>query len=281
MVIRKKAIGHGRCENCGKKSGYVLDFNPFKCYNRMVRPSVQQMTLQLNMMTDLKPITQQRVYNTIVEQIRALIEDGTWGPGQKIPSERELAEKLSVGRTSVREALRILEAMRYITTIQGEGVFVRDRAKVSSGINRLLDIIQDDEYLIDLMEARELIESQIAFLAAESASPDDIQKLEGIVDRQERQIRNGRDGRDENVEFHLHLAETTGNLVFAELQQSFLSLAHEVISEQFKIPGRPEESVEQHRALIRSIKAHNPAEAHRLMLTHLRSRYIPPGRRDG
>ena len=94
-------------------------------------------------MPELKPITQQRVYNTIVDQIRILIEDGTWGPGQKIPSERELAEKLSVGRSSVREALRILEAMRYIIIIQGEGVFVNDRAKVSSGFNRLLDIVQE------------------------------------------------------------------------------------------------------------------------------------------
>jgi GntR family transcriptional repressor for pyruvate dehydrogenase complex len=247
----------------------------------MVRPPEQQMTLYLIKMADLKPVTQQRVYNTIVEQIRTLIEDGTWGPGQKIPPERGLAEKLSVGRTSVREALRILEAMRYIKIIQGEGVFVRDRAKVSSGFNRLLDIIQDDDYLLDLMEARELVESQIAFLAVESATPEDIQKLEKIVDRQESRIRNGGDGRDENIEFHLYLSEITGNLVFVELQQSFLSLAHEVISEQFRIPGRPEISVEQHRALIRAIKEHKPMEAHRLMLSHLRSRYVIPDERDG
>jgi GntR family transcriptional repressor for pyruvate dehydrogenase complex len=228
------------------------------------------------MMTELKPITQQRVYNTIVDQIRILIEDGTWGPGQKIPSERELAEKLSVGRSSVREALRILEAMRYIIIIQGEGVFVNDRAKVSSGFNRLLDIVQGDDYLVDLMEARELIESQIAFLAAESATQEDIQKLEEIVDRQAYQVEKGGDGSQENIEFHMFLSETTGNLVLTELQQSFLSFAHEVISKQFKIPGRIDESVEQHRDLIQAIKERNPAAAHRLMLAHLRSRYISP-----
>jgi GntR family transcriptional regulator, transcriptional repressor for pyruvate dehydrogenase complex len=227
-------------------------------------------------MTELKPITQQRVYNTIVDQIRILIEDGTWGPGQKIPSERELAEKLSVGRSSVREALRILEAMRYIVIIQGDGVFVNDRAKVSSGFNKLLDIVQDDDYLVDLMEARELVESQIAFLAAESATQEDIQKLEEIVDRQAYQVEKGGDGSQENIEFHIFLSETTGNLVLTELQQSFLSFAHEVISKQFKIPGRIDESVEQHRNLIQAIKERNPAAAHRLMLAHLRSRYISP-----
>ena len=227
-------------------------------------------------MTELKPITQQRVYNTIVDQIRILIEDGTWGPGQKIPSERELAKKLSVGRTSVREALRILEAMRYIITIQGDGVFVKDRAKVSSGFNKLLDIVQDDDYLVDLMEARELIESQIAFLAAESATQEDIQKLEEIVDRQAYQVKKGGDGSKENIEFHIFLSETTGNLVLTELQQSFLSFAHAVISKQFKIPGRIGELVEQHRDLIQAIKERNPAAAHRLMLAHLRSRYISP-----
>ena len=227
-------------------------------------------------MTELKPITQQRVYNTIVDQIRILIEDGTWGPGQKIPSERDLAEKLSVGRSSVREALRILEAMRYIIIIQGEGVFVNDRAKVSSGFNKLLDIVQGDDYLVDLMEARELVKSQIAFLAAESATQEDIQKLEEIVDRQAYQVEKGGDGSQENIEFHIFLSETTGNLVLTELQQSFLSFAHEVISKQFKIPGRIDKSVEQHRDLIQAIKERNPTAAHRLMLAHLRSRYISP-----
>jgi len=229
-----------------------------------------------SMTTDLIPIKQQRVYNTIVDQIRVLIEDGSWGPGQKIPPERELAEKLSVGRTSVREALRILEAMRYIKIVQGDGAFVRDRAKVSSGFNKLLDIVQDDDYLVDLMEARELIESQIAFLAAESATQEDIQILDEIVDRQSYQIEKGGDGSEENIEFHIYLSETTGNLVLTELQKSFLSLAHAVIAKQFKIPGRPQESVEHHADLIQAIKERNPTEAHRLMLAHLKSRYISP-----
>ena len=126
------------------------------------------------------------------------------------------------------------------------------------------------------MEARELVESQIAFLAAESATQEDIQKLEEIVDRQAYRVENGGDGSQENIEFHIFLSETTGNLVLTELQQSFLSFAHEVISKQFKIPGRIDELVEQHRDLIQAIKERNPAAAHRLMLAHLRSRYISP-----
>lgn len=227
-------------------------------------------------MAALKPITQQRVYNTIVSQIQELIEGGSWQPGQKIPAERDLAAELRVGRSSVREALRILEAMRYIRIVQGEGAFVRSRARVSGGFNRLLEFVQDDDYLIDLMEARELIESQIAFLAAESATQEDIQRLEKIVDRQEDDIRKGGDGSEENNEFHIGLSEITGNIVLIELQKSFLSLAQTVMAKQFRIPGRPQESAKQHREIIQTIKERQSVEAHQLMLAHLRSRYVLP-----
>ena len=202
----------------------------------------------------LHPVERRRVYDSIVDQIRQLITDGTWKPGQRIPSERELTEMLSVGRTSVREALRILEAMGFIEIRAGDGSYVSASIAVPSRLHNLANLIQGDEYIVDLMEARELIESQIAFVAAESATPEDIAALEAIAHRQAASIEKDGSGVEENIEFHLRLAEATGNRVLMDLQQIFFRLSRDIIARLFRVPGRARESLHQHRAIIQAIE---------------------------
>ena len=228
----------------------------------------------------LHPVERRRVYDSIVDQIRQLITDGTWKPSQRIPSERELTEMLSVGRTSVREALRILEAMGFIEIRAGDGSYVSDSIAVPSRLHNLANLIQGDEYIVDLMEARELIESQIAFVAAESATPEDIAALEAIAHRQAASIEKDGSGVEENIEFHLRLAEATGNRVLMDLQQIFFRLSRDIIARLFRVPGRARESLHQHRAIIQAIEEHRPVDAHRAMLDHLRSRYTLPNHGD-
>ena len=230
--------------------------------------------------SDLHPVERRRVYDSIVDQIRQLIIDGTWAPGQRLPSERELMDMLSVGRTSVREALRILEAMGFIEIRAGDGSYVKESIAVPSRLHKLAGLIQEDEYIVDLMEAREMIESQIAFVAAESASPEDIADLEAIVDRQAASIEDEEGLVRENIAFHLRLTQATGNRVLIELQQIFFQLSRRTIAELFRVPGRPQESLQQHRAILQAVKEHCPLDAHRLMLKHLRSRYTRPTRGD-
>jgi GntR family transcriptional repressor for pyruvate dehydrogenase complex len=187
---------------------------------------------------------------------------------------------LSVGRTSVREALRILEAMGFIEIRAGDGSYVKEGAAVPSRLHKLVGLIQEDEYIVDLMEAREMIESQIAFMAAESATPKDIADLEAIVDRQAASIEDEEGLVRENITFHLRLTQATGNRVLIELQQIFFQLSHRTIAELFRVPGRPQESLQQHRAILQAVKERRPLDAHRLMLKHLRSRYTRPTRGD-
>ena len=228
------------------------------------------------METELRPVEKQRIYDTIVDQIRNLITDGIDKPGQALPPERELTKILGVGRTSVREALRILEVMNLIEIRAGNGIFVKESIVVPSRLLNLTELFQGDEYLSDLMEARELIESQIAFLAAESATPEDIADLEAIVGRQLSYIENGESSVEANINFHLRLTQVTRNQVLLELQQIFFQLCHDMIANLFRIPGRHHEFAIQHQAIVKAIKNHNPTEAHRLMLEHLRSRYKIP-----
>ncbi|MBN1317016.1 MAG: FadR family transcriptional regulator [Anaerolineales bacterium] len=233
------------------------------------------------MENELKPIDRKRVYESIVDQMRQLIVDETWKPGQRMPSERELTKALSVGRTSVREALRILEAMGFIEIRAGDGCYVRESVNVPQRLQNLADIFNTDdvneEYIMELMEARELIESQIAFMAAESATEAEIASLDELIDQQEMILKLSGGGVKENIGFHLRLAEITGNRVLVELQQIFFQLSIGAISRYFMSPGRPEDSVQEHKAIVLAMKAHRPAEAHRLMLEHLRNRYTRLG----
>jgi GntR family transcriptional repressor for pyruvate dehydrogenase complex len=131
--------------------------------------------------------------------------------------------------------------------------------------------------MVEVMEARELIESQIAFMAAESADDKDVAALEEVVARQASAIEDKDQGVEENIGFHLSLARSTGNRVLVELQQIFFELSHGTISDLFHVPGRAEMSVLQHREILDAVKGKRPADAHLLMLEHLRSRYKRPG----
>ncbi|MFW6116624.1 MAG: FadR/GntR family transcriptional regulator [bacterium] len=224
----------------------------------------------------IRPVERQRLYESIVDQMHQLIMDGTWQPGEQLPSERELVEMLSVGRASVREALRILEALGYIAIRPGDGSYVSKNVNINSRLHKLSHLIRGEEYITDLMEVRELIESQIAFIAAESASAQDIASLEAILDKQASAIDAGEDGVEQNIEFHVRLTQATGNQVLLELQQIFFQLSHKAITEFFRVPGRRHESLRQHRAIIEALYEHDSQRAHHLMLQHLRSRYRLP-----
>lgn len=229
-------------------------------------------------MSDLRPIERQKAYEAVLDQIRELIINGTWKPGQRLPPERELSDTLSIGRSSVREALRILETMGFIESHPGDGSYIKSNIIIPSHLYSIMNLMQNEDYIVDLMEARELIESQIAFLAAERATEKDIVELENIVSKQLDQIKSGYTGIEENISFHLELAKVVGNDFLFELQQIFFKLSRDFISELFYVPGRREVSIRQHGEIVEAIKKRQTNKAHKLMLEHLRSRYIIPSR---
>jgi GntR family transcriptional repressor for pyruvate dehydrogenase complex len=226
----------------------------------------------------LRPIERKRVSESIVEQLTELILDGTWGPGQRIPSERELSDSLNVGRTSVREALRILETMGYLEIRIGDGSYVREGIPIPFNVNNFINLVQADETFDDLMEARELIEQQIAFIAAESATQDDLQELRAVVAQHADAIGRGDPGLEHDIQFHMRLAMATGNRVLFELQQILLQRLRDSIHKLLLEPGRPPLSVRQHREVIEAIEERDPIEARKRMVEHLRSRFPIEGR---
>jgi GntR family transcriptional repressor for pyruvate dehydrogenase complex len=224
----------------------------------------------------LKPIQKTKVYEAIVEQIKANIENGVWPEGTQLPSERELAEQLNIGRPSVREALRVLEVMGLIEIRQGQGTFVMERSTQSKQIQLLESMLQEDNHVVELMEVREFFEPQIALIAAQSATEEDIRRLERILEQMEKVVEDGGTGVDENIEFHLALTKAIGNRVLLQVHQLLLYLSRDPVEQFFQVPGRLARSLEGHREVLQAIKERNPQQAQQRMLEHLRTRFAVP-----
>src|SRR3989475_331886 len=133
---------------------------------------------------ELEPIKSTRIYEEIVRQVKQLIGEGKLKSGDRLPPERDLAEKFMVSRTSVREALRALQSRGLIDIRAGEGAFIRD-ISVDTLIEPLaLVILPHREAVGELFEARRLLEPAIAALAARRATREELGEMERILDAQ-------------------------------------------------------------------------------------------------
>jgi GntR family transcriptional repressor for pyruvate dehydrogenase complex len=140
----------------------------------------------------LKPIRPKKISEEIVEQIKGLISNGDLKPGDRVPSERELASMLGVSRPSVREAIMVLSAMGFLEARQGGGPFVRalTEASIMDPLAKLVEK-RDPELLRALAEVRMGLESWSAYLAAQRANAEDLAELRRLYAVMEKQAAKG------------------------------------------------------------------------------------------
>src|ERR1051326_2464192 len=214
----------------------------------------------------IEPVKRSRIYEHIVEQIRALIREGRWAPGDQIPPERELAERFRVSRTSVREALRALEMQGVIDSRQGGGTFVRTADTEALVPPLAAAILRGRQELAEVLEVRELIEPGIARGAAQRARAEHIAELETLLERQRKCIADGRPFVDEDTAFHYTLARAADNHILLRLHNLILDLLRESRQSYLHVPDRPQTSLRGHEAILNAIKMHDPQAAYNASL---------------
>jgi GntR family transcriptional regulator, transcriptional repressor for pyruvate dehydrogenase complex len=217
----------------------------------------------------IEPVKRSRIYEHIVEQIRALIREGRWAPGDQIPPERELAERFRVSRTSVREALRALEMQGIIDSRQGGGTFVRTADTEALVPPLAAAILRGRQELAEVLEVRELIEPGIARGAAQRATAEHVAELETLLERQRRCIAEGRSFVDEDTAFHYTLARAADNHILLRLHNLILDLLRESRQSYLHVPDRPQTSLRGHEAILNAIKMHDPQAAYNASLEHI------------
>lgn len=221
----------------------------------------------------LRPVRKTRLYEDVVAQIQQLIRTRELTPGDRLPSERELAAVLGIGRPSVREALRALDTTGLIEVRSGQGAFLRNLsvdpylATVRESLAFLLDVKEDT--LLELWEVRQGLEEQIARLTAARRTGAQLDALRGHteemrkrIDRPEAFVRAG-------VAFHRALCEATGNAVLRTVWEAIAGLIEKSQRRIIGIPGQPGEALRQHENLLEAVEAGDAERAARAMREHM------------
>jgi GntR family transcriptional regulator, transcriptional repressor for pyruvate dehydrogenase complex len=224
------------------------------------------------MKTSLRAVEKKRAYEDIVEQVLTLIENGKLNKGDQLPSERELTETFKVSRTTVREAIRTLESMKLLQCRQGNGTYV-----LASSAEALIQplaaaLFNANDDIRDIFYIRKIIEPHVAHLAAENATPQEIEEMEKILNEQKVCIERGESVLVTNSLFHNHLAAAAKNRVMERLLLALIDLLHqarEEYLEENERNKRAQRSLEGHNQILAAIKDGDCEVAMKLMLQHL------------
>ena len=220
---------------------------------------------------EVAPIKSTRIYEEIVRQVKQMIAEGRLKSGDRLPPERDLAEKFVVSRSSVREALRALESLGLVEIRAGEGTFVRE-VSVESLIEPLaLMMVSQREAIAELFEARRLLEPGIAALAASRATLEEVAEMERILEEQAKEIAEGRTGLVQDAAFHGAIGAAAHNRAITRLAHAIMDLLTQSREESLNTPGRPQRSHQDHRRILEAIRARDEHAAQQAMLDHLDS----------
>ena len=216
---------------------------------------------------------EQRLYERVAEKILLLIQDGVWQPGDRLPPERELAQGFGVSRTVVREAFKVLEAQGVLASMTGSGVYVRsaDSSIVSRSIQTYLQLLSQENVELKVAEIRRVLETEIAALAAQRATPAQLEELQEICLEMRRYADSSRTLAELDFRLHLTLARATQNDLFEMLLMPLMEQLHDYYLYVWDSYGeRPLEVVfGQHEALIDAVRAGDAEAARQAMATHL------------
>ncbi|MHB0857992.1 MAG: FadR/GntR family transcriptional regulator [Anaerolineae bacterium] len=213
-----------------------------------------------------------RLYQQVADRIQALIVDESLHPGQKLPSERELAERLGVSRPVVREAVRSLAVRGLVTVKPGCGTYIRQLSfrDAAAPIELFFRLQQGADSLSKLYEIRRMMEIEIAGLAAERAADEDLAAMQEAIDRLVSATDDAEGATQDDVAFHLALAAATHNELFGLLLEPIADMLAAAIHISYLANGAAEAGVNHHRAVLAGVRAHDPEQARQAMREHIR-----------
>ncbi|GAB6157794.1 FadR/GntR family transcriptional regulator [Desulfotomaculum varum] len=222
---------------------------------------------------EFKPIKAKKIYEEIVEQIKSMIARGELNPGDKLLPERELAERMQVGRSAVREAYRALEAIGIIEIRPGEGTFVRKLGNKPMTDIMSLAVMTGKDTLFELLELRKIVETEAAALAAARRTEEDLKAIKSCLDQMKLDIESGNLGDLSDIKFHYAIADAAHNSLLTRLMNSITETMKKemktIRGNLYLTPGTPQRLYQQHELIYEAIYNGNQQTARTSMFTHL------------
>jgi GntR family transcriptional repressor for pyruvate dehydrogenase complex len=219
----------------------------------------------------LKAVRKKRAYEDIVKQIRHLVEKGRLKRGDQLPTERDLSETFKVSRATVREAIFSLETMKLVDRRQGDGTYVIASSEEALVQPLAATLFHEKDDLIDIFFLRKIIEPEVAQLAAENTTPEEINELEEVLREQEEEVVKGKDPIQADSEFHHQLARMARNRVLERLLLALLDLLSKTREKYLQTEERKQKSIQGHREILMAVKNGNSKGAQQAMHRHLQN----------
>ena len=223
----------------------------------------------------LQSVEPQRLYRQIAEQLRALIASGEFQPGSRLPAERDLARQLGVSRPTVREALIALEVEAVVDVRTGSGIYVVQPGSRSAPARGAHDPAEWGP--LELMKARELVEGEVAALAARNAKKAQIAAIAGALAQMQGQADAGVAPRAGDEAFHTAVAQACGNEVLRDTVHGYWQARSgplfERLGDHFETPASWKAALGEHAIVLEAIRAHDALAARCAMQSHLKKAY--------
>lgn len=219
------------------------------------------------MTTNWKPGDSRRLYQQVADQIRKVIGQRSFGPGSRLPPERELALQLGVSRPSLREALIALEIQGIVEIRMGSGVYVCDVPQADA---RTLALGESPS---EMMQARAVLESAVIALAAARATRQGLDRVRTCLVAMRHEMQRGDHPVEIDRRFHVTIAELSGNGMLAKMVGELFDSRHEAISSHMARRSESthawEVAFQEHERIYQALEARAPHEAVAAMSTHL------------
>jgi len=218
-------------------------------------------------------IVRRKLSHEVFDRLKTLITSGELGPGDAMPSERDLMERFGVGRPAIREAMQALANIGLITITHGERARVQQLSarslfqQVDLSAQILLSASPDS--LEHLKQARRFFERGMAREAAQRATAEDIKRLRDILDQQAKAVNEPKQFIGLDMRFHTRIAAISGNPIFEAVSESMLSWLRQYYTEMLTWSGRENVTLVEHEQIIDHIANHDPDGAEAVMVKHL------------
>ena len=217
----------------------------------------------------LKSIKKETMADLIIDQILHMIEEGAFVPGQKLPSEKEFAAIFSVSRPTIHEAMRSLVNMGIVNVRRGDGSYLNDSVKLMSEHLKTTHLLNRYSYS-EVVDTRLALETQNAYLAAQNATQEDLDKLEEAYRKIEASLDYSvRDFHSTDLEFHLAIADCAKNRFMKEMLHAISDLT---VMMNVSIPTGYEirkQSIASSRRIVDAITSRNGELARQIMYEHI------------
>jgi GntR family transcriptional repressor for pyruvate dehydrogenase complex len=214
----------------------------------------------------LRPLSRPRLYEQVVERLREYVQSEGLHAGDRLPPERDLAERLGVSRTSVRQALVALEVQGLVDTRHGGGTYLlRDRLDAEP----LETMIDRRRRLPDVLDARDALETKLAALAATRRTDKDLAEIEAALTAMSEAVERGELGVPEDQRFHAAVTAAGHSALLGDFMAEISLSIAESRTESLRQPGRPAQSLSQHRLIADAVRAGDPEAAAHAMHHHV------------